>query len=259
MITVNAHKITPTIFPDGTSQVWKIPIWMFESHVWDVVWRFEEEREIIDLYSLGCLSHGKKWNLYVPYLPYGRQDKPVSNQTTFNLAMFIKMLQPLNFERVATLDAHNPKALMGHIINRSALEVQLKVLAQVKPDHIIYPDHGAEDRYLGLNHPSSIVFAKVRDQSTGQITGIDYAYPSNKYAHVLKPGHKVLIVDDICDGGATFLSIVEKIRKDCEALDVHLFVTHGIFSKGREILEDVGITLHTTNSLPRNESWGISV
>ena len=50
-------------------------------------------------------------------------------------------------------------------------------------------------------------------------TGVDY--------------HKVnfLVIDDICDGGRTFINLAEKLLI-MGANDLYLYVTHGIFSKG---------------------------
>jgi ribose-phosphate pyrophosphokinase len=46
----------------------------------------------------------------------------------------------------------------------------------------------------------------------------------------------VLVIDDICDGGRTFTSLVEHLPN----VRRHLYVTHGVFSKGVEILYSSG-------------------
>ncbi|HCW17254.1 MAG TPA: phosphoribosylpyrophosphate synthetase, partial [Achromobacter sp.] len=45
------------------------------------------------------------------------------------------------------------------------------------------------------------------------------------------PAQPVLVVDDICDGGRTFLELASALR-DTTRQPVYLYVTHGIFSKG---------------------------
>jgi ribose-phosphate pyrophosphokinase len=40
-----------------------------------------------------------------------------------------------------------------------------------------------------------------------------------------------LIVDDLCDGGYTFITLADKLRKN-GARRVYLYVSHGLFSKG---------------------------
>jgi ribose-phosphate pyrophosphokinase len=57
----------------------------------------------------------------------------------------------------------------------------------------------------------------------------------------------VLIVDDICDGGGTFIGIAKALPKDVKK---YLYVTHGIFSKGLRELTGHFEHIYTTNSYP---------
>ena len=50
-------------------------------------------------------------------------------------------------------------------------------------------------------------------------------------------GRNCLIVDDICDGGGTFIPLAKKL-KNAGAKTVTLYVTHGIFSKGLDPLKE---------------------
>jgi hypothetical protein len=45
MIKIDGFEIKPTIFPDGTSQVWKIPDELFNKSGLTIDWRFEREDE----------------------------------------------------------------------------------------------------------------------------------------------------------------------------------------------------------------------
>lgn len=109
-------------------------------------------------------------------------------------------------------------------------------------DHIIYPDNGARGRYK-LPHTHTL-FEKKRDSNTGVITGTiskDDAYK----------GKDCWIVDDICDGGRTFIEIAKLIRNDVKSL--HLAVSHGIFSKGLEELNQWFDSIWTTDSFKLTE------
>ena len=53
-------------------------------------------------------------------------------------------------------------------------------------------------------------------------------------------GKKVLIVDDICDRGGTFIGLT-KILKQMGCSSVGLYTTHGIYSGGVDIIKDSGI------------------
>ncbi|MEI8631794.1 phosphoribosyltransferase family protein [Vibrio sp. PP-XX7] len=60
-------------------------------------------------------------------------------------------------------------------------------------------------------------------------------------------GKKVLIADDICDGGRTFVELA-KVLKSEGATEISLFVTHGIFSKGFEVFAGLIDVIYTTDS-----------
>jgi ribose-phosphate pyrophosphokinase len=62
---------------------------------------------------------------------------------------------------------------------------------------------------------------------------------------------KLVIIDDICDGGATFLNIAKTIKEHYVGVDepkIYLIVTHGIFSKGFNELNKYFDGIYCTNS-----------
>ena len=61
-----------------------------------------------------------------------------------------------------------------------------------------------------------------------------------------------LIVDDICDGGGTFIGLAEELKKK-GAGKLYLAVTHGIFSKGFDGLDQYFEQIFTTNSIKEME------
>lgn len=253
MITANGHKIEATRFPDGTSQIWKLPEAILKAKVVRVDWRFEREDEFFSLMQLRALMPTMPFNLHVPYLPFARQDKDITNDSTFALHPFTDMLNWLRCDEVTAVDVHNPSAtkyLLNNFRNISPEGIHAEVIGKIRPTTIIFPDGGAKNRYPHLvgMAPAYVVFEKKRDQATGRITG--YELTEGAFGK----GHNCLVVDDICDGGATFLSLEQALRDgNIRGLcTLHLFVTHGLFSKGRKPLEDVGFKLYTTDSLPRN-------
>jgi ribose-phosphate pyrophosphokinase len=60
----------------------------------------------------------------------------------------------------------------------------------------------------------------------------------------------VVVVDDICDGGGTFLGVAAAMRaRYGGALQLHLFTSHGIYSKGAHVLlESAYQTIGSTDS-----------
>jgi ribose-phosphate pyrophosphokinase len=84
-------------------------------------------------------------------------------------------------------------------------------------------------RLQDVNGQMNTVFcSKKRDPLTGHLSGFEIKnYNPNPNAD----GQDLLIVDDICDGGGTFVGLAKELRK-AGAKKVYLYVTHGIFSKG---------------------------
>ncbi|MNQ12726.1 ribose-phosphate pyrophosphokinase [compost metagenome] len=69
--------------------------------------------------------------------------------------------------------------------------------------------------------------------------------------HVLEledlAGENVLVVDDICDGGRTFTELA-KVLKQYDLGSLSLYITHGIFSAGVEVLTNVFDKVYTMNT-----------
>lgn len=264
MIKVNGIAIKPTIFPDGTSQIWKLPEGLLKPSFIKITWYFENEREIIDLCSFKSLlkKEGQHTTLYMPYLPYARQDKEISNETTFNLHTFASIINSLNFSSVLATDVHNITLCSKLINNFRNLDVEMiqdQVLRVVRPTYTVFPDAGAKERYKYLEkYPPTLSFEKVRNPLNGNLTSVFIPDKEFDKEATIPEKSSYLIIDDICDGGATFINIANILYNTYKASKVSLFVTHGIFSKGRKHLEDAGITLYTTNSLLKNVE-GISI
>lgn len=254
-----SHTLQPTIFPDGTSQVWKLPEAIFRSSHVDVTWNFENEREILDLLSLRKLLPNPAYtmNLHIPYLPYGRQDKDISNTSTFNLRVFADLINSLSCYKVTTVDAHNPvetRVLIRNFQNLDPIEFQLEAIKHSEPNYLVFPDSGAQLRY-GSSLKSTgipiVVCAKARDPLSGEIIG--HQIVDGNCIPVELSNNKFLIIDDLCDGGATFISVTRLLRGNLSN-KVDLCVTHGIFSRGRDHLYNNRITnIFTTNSLISNK------
>lgn len=245
-------KFETTIFPDGTSQVWKMEGADIDERYDDVtiLWLFENEGEIMQVCQLASLlekTYGiESHTLRVPYLPYARQDKHVDNNLSFALHTFTNILYNANICRVETFDAHSKVETNTYIESESAKKFHQSVFNH---DIVCFPDKGALFRYEGnFSNIPNIYCEKVRDQLTGNILGLKVCNPAN----LDLTDKTIMIVDDICDGGMTFIKVAEAL-KELKPKQVDLTVSHGLFSKGKQVLHDAGITnIYTTNSLLRN-------
>lgn len=232
------------MFSDRTSQVWKINPEILSSSEFNIQWDFESEGEFLHLAQLVDLIRNYKFkpssaiNLYLSYLPYARQDKIISNGTTFALSTFSTHLNYLKLDKIEILDAHSEKAigLIDNSVNLFPVNEILMTVRNFNPDIICYPDAGAVKRYTTVYHAEYIYADKVRDQSTGQIT----SYKLNLNGKDIK-SKRVLMIDDLIDGGTTFIKLSKMLKEEGSNVNA-LYVTHGIFSNGLKPLFEAGIS-----------------
>lgn len=182
-------------------------------------------------------------NLILPYLPGARQDRMnPTGDVLFTAWSVAQMINQRKFSNVVAIDPHSET--MPRFIENFR-EYPLHRALDFVPDvytGVISPDKGATTRaenaalFLGVGLFQG---RKERDVATGQLTGFE--------VDSLTPGAHYLVVDDICDGGGTFLGLAEKIAE--QGCTADLFVTHGIFSKGTTLLRKAFGKIYSTDSL----------
>jgi ribose-phosphate pyrophosphokinase len=110
---------------------------------------------------------------------------------------------------------------------------------------IVSPDAGALKKIYDIakefNITNVTTASKVRDISTGDVLRTEL--PTMDLTDI----EHILIIDDICDGGRTFIELAKEIKKQTDK-PIYLIVTHGIFSGGYEKLSDVLDGIFCTNS-----------
>lgn len=189
----------------------------------------------------------------VPYFPFGRHDRRRSCMDGLELQLAIDMIRDEGI-RVVTFDPHSD--VLGQLPHIPQCAIVNAVNTHVKDGlfptdvHIVIPDAGATKK--AMEWVGSRIWMqghKYRDPATGQLSGfgvdcVDFG------------GCPVLIVDDICDGGGTFLGLLDELKKK-NAGACTLMVTHGGFSKGQGLLTDAFdrvITVGFQDTLPGVES-----
>lgn len=238
MLYLNYKDVTPHItkFPDGTTQVWKLPHEQLISGHNLIEWEFESDAELMPLVQLVLLLNSKGIfpHLMMSYPAYGRQDKEISNQTTFGLHALAHVLNSLDFKTVNVIDPHSKEyeRLIKHCLPDYKAHTVQSAFSMTDSDIACYPDNGALEKYIDIHSYLYVHGEKIRDAATGFITKYELkGDPSNK---------RVLIIDDICDGGATFVEL-SQLLYEAGATEVNLYVSHGIFSRGTQRLFDAGI------------------
>jgi len=197
-------------------------------------------------------SHDILIELVIPYFPYARQDRVCVEGEALGAAVMATLLNNLNLSKITIWDAHSDvsPALLNRVVNVPQVVLlqrchELSSQLSSGALTLISPDAGASKKTIKIaetfnGQPQVIQAQKVRNLKTGEII----------LTEILGDvaGKKVLIADDICDGGRTFIELAKALKAN-GAIEISLFITHGIFSKGLEVFEGLIDTIYTTDSI----------
>lgn len=174
-------------------------------------------------------------SLTLPYVPYARQDRVCASGEALSIKVFADLINSQNYDNVTIWDPHSD--VTTALIDRARvvkaerfLDMAFTQSLLLKRDNIILvsPDAGAQKKILDvaqyLRIDKVVKADKVRNTKNGEITGtVVHSVESVK--------EDFLIVDDICDGGRTFIELA-KVLRPLTSGNIFLYVTHGIFSAG---------------------------
>lgn len=204
----------------------------------------------------------KTIHLYVPYFLGARSDRKFEDGGINYLKDVIcPIINSQNYETVTIVDAHSD-VLEACIHNYRKIDnITLVKFALTDIDNtngarekliLVSPDAGALKKMYHVSEffkiENMVIANKHRDIKTGKITHTEVPGLTQE------PGSKnFVIIDDICDGGRTFLEIAKTIRKEREDSvfndKIYLVVTHGIFSAGFNELKNWIDGIYCTNSV----------
>lgn len=185
--------------------------------------------------------------LFIPYFPAARQDRVMIPGEPLSVKVYTDIINAQQYEEVIIFDPHSEvtPALLNNAKVIPNYEFVAMCLSKIKDKIVLVsPDGGALKKVYKLSSYLGgipvIECSKRRNVSTGELTGFTV------YAEDIKGKH-VVIVDDICDGGGTFLGLA-KALKEKEVDKLSLIVSHGLFSKGFKELNQWFDHIFTTNS-----------
>jgi ribose-phosphate pyrophosphokinase len=178
--------------------------------------------------------------LYTPYFMGARSDRRFTEGDANYLKQVIcPIINSQKFESVTILDPHSDvlEACLDNFVKVNNHDIVKNALTDIDnkrdaQDRIVLvsPDAGAYKKIFDVAQKFEIrkiiTATKVRDIKTGKIlhTEIPVLDQHEDLQYV--------IIDDICDGGRTFLELAKAIHDSRPTAKVYLVVTHGIFSNG---------------------------
>jgi ribose-phosphate pyrophosphokinase len=187
--------------------------------------------------------------LRMPYVPYARQDRVCNPGEALSAKVLCELINAQGYDEVTILDPHSD--VVGALIDRVRIiqpGAPASALAR-RPEFagefaLVCPDAGARKRTVDIAKAlgvHQVVYAdKQRDLATGRILDMTVSGPV--------PATPLLVVDDICDGGATFVELAAVLRRHTDA-PLYLYVSHGLFTKGLAPLLDAYARIFTPNNL----------
>lgn len=187
----------------------------------------------------------------LPYIPYARQDRVCAPGEALSMKVFADLINAQGYDMVKVWDPHSDVAT-ALIDNCEVVKQYTFVERTISHQMNLYrtnlvlvsPDAGANKKVFESAQYSRIKDVvradKIRDVTNGAIL------ETKVYSeHV---GDKdFLILDDICDGGRTFVELAKVLRPLTKG-KIFLYVTHGIFSAGFDELRKHIDQIYTANS-----------
>lgn len=204
------------------------------------------------------IKPNKQIALYVPYFIGARSDRKfVDGGVNYLKQVICPIINSLKFDTVLVLDPHsdvleaclnNYEKVDNHtIVKYSLTDIDNKRDAQERIC-LVSPDAGAYKKIFDVAKKfeiQNVVTAnKVRDMRTSKILSTEIPNLPGSVGDDMK----YVIIDDICDGGRTFIELAKAIKAQRADAKVYLVVTHGIFSAGLKELNKHFEGIFTTNS-----------
>lgn len=251
LVTEENCKITR--FPDGQQMVDIDELFIETMTEEDVIIK-SRMNNFNDIELILCTVHGVRTlssrlsvHLMIPYILGGRSDRAFKD---FGVNYIKQIIAPIvnsvNVESFVSLDPHSyvTEACINNFIESdNPIHKLLYRILEKEETTLISPDAGAYKKVFDLAKElgiTNIVNAvKVRDVKTGEILKTEIPQITTNTA---------VIVDDICDGGRTFIELSKVIRKQNPEVELTLAVTHGIFSKTFDVVAEHFDHIITTNS-----------
>jgi ribose-phosphate pyrophosphokinase len=201
-----------------------------------------------------CLSvtHEAPKHILIPFFPYSRADRKINftdaegdvGYEPNGCLMMCKLLRAFapNAE-ITTYDAHNPRVLeMFGIKNEwpvrlwnHAIKCEINDLGVAHYAALaIAPDYGANERCKAFALYTEMPMITCSKSRTVDNSKVEVSIPNPEQIR----DKNCFVVDDIWDGGRTFIDLAAKL-KAAGAARVVLVITHGIFSNGFNLGGDI--------------------
>ena len=220
----------------------------------------------------------KNISLYIPYCIGARSDRKfMEGGINYVKTVIAPIINSQGYSSVTILDPHSDvleacinnfkKASNLNLVSFAFGEILLEDWRKTSDDIsfggwykydwlknpdivLVSPDAGAYKKIFDVAENFQIksiaTAVKVRDLETGKILRTEIP---NLPISTTGKEFRYVIIDDICDGGRTFIELAKAIKEQRPEAKLYLIVTHGIFSAGYAQLGEHFEEIYTTNSV----------
>ena len=241
-------KYSISRFPDGEVQ---ITLGEFSrKDEMDVKCRITSAEELFILMQVADIlrRHGMRFSISIYYLMGMRMDRVMDFNRPFTLRMVVDILDSLCATSIAIFCPHSKVTTQ---LFRKTEVVSLEPVQWMDEQkyfwdecQVVLPDAGAAERYFGGNVPPGIIVGeKVRDVETGKILSIKVKNPE-----AIDGRWPLIMIDDLCDGGGTFVGLAKAIHEVKPDAIINIAVSHMVNPKGIENLSKNFNHVFFTNS-----------
>ena len=229
-------------YPDGEKHL------VIEGHDWNknkyinVITRIASMDDLfilIQAYNILYHEDIKICELLLTYVLGARCDRRFSLGEAIDADIIQNLITTrVNAKHIYTLDYHSS---LNYVSDWKDLKVFPK---EINPNAylLVYPDKGAYDRFESVVGMSPFcVGSKVRNDS-----GI--LIKLNKPAYRDRIDSEIMVVDDLCDAGGTFIVLADVLKDRFPNKKKNIFVTHAIQKIGIERMAEHYEHVYITNS-----------
>lgn len=219
-----------------------------------VIYRDSDDLILAALIGDAVRDKSERLVLNIPYFPYSRQDRACAPGEPFSLNRVGGIISCIKWDEIRTYDIHNPRAIEMYNLKNLKLSCPnvVKEFAARKELVVLSPDKGAAERAKGIADELNVPFyCADKKREDGKVT-IVLPYFSDL------TDKEILIVDDILDGGATFISLAKELNSIfLRAKSLNLLISHAFFSEGSDKLLELYDNIFIINDYRNIKEKGI--
>lgn len=165
--------------------------------------------------------HEIYWELHITYLMSARMDRVMSWNRPLSLKIVRDIIDKFSAGHTQVLEPHNQ-----HCFNLARFKYDKYINNMTT---LVYPDKGAASRYNWVKkcfNNGYVIFEKEREESTGKI--LSFKADTSKVQNT----EHFTFIDDLCDGGGTFLGELEILSSKYSSATYEIIVCHAVNEDG---------------------------